>query len=193
MPSVFTLWDALTFGLMALIVTVLALIVTFNGRNKNTVWWRWAGLYLVVAMFWAGYVGAIKWRYDLKQRVTCVTPHGTIFVKDGGVVPGCTELTNEIDRTLDAWRLVPDFKVPEKLKIMVFIKPVPFTPHTSPGNKFAGFAKPFGNMIGVGFDGRPVGQTALAHELGRVILFKASEKQDEAMFKSYADQYGVPY
>jgi hypothetical protein len=48
-------------------------------------------------------------------------------------------------------------------------------------------------MIGVGFDGRSVEQTALAHELGHIILFKAGQKQDEATFRSYADQYGVPY
>jgi hypothetical protein len=192
-PKVFTLWDALTFGLMALLVTILALVVTFNGRNKHKSWWQWGGLYLVVVMFWAGYVGVVKWRYDLKQRVTCVTAQGTIFVKDGGVAPDCTELTNEIERVLEAWRKVPDFKVIDNLDLMVFVKPMPFELHKSPGNKFAGFAKPYDHMIAVGFDGRPVEQTALAHELGHIILFHAGKKQDEETFKSYADQYGVPY
>ena len=193
MPQVFTLWDALTFGLMAVIVTVLALVVTFNGLNRDKPWWRWVGLYLVVLLFWGGYANVVKWRYDLKQRVVCVTPHATIFVKDGGVVPDCTDVTKEIDRTLDAWRKVPDLTIPDKLDLMVFIKPFPFEMHKHPGNKFAGFAKPWDAMIGVWFDGRPVEKTALAHELGHIILFKAGQKQDETTFKSYADQYGVPY
>jgi hypothetical protein len=148
---------------------------------------------LIVVGFWSGYISVLSWRYDLRKRVTCVTPHGTIFVKDGGVVPACADLTDEIDRTLAAWRAVPDVLLPGKLDVMVFIKPMPFEVHKSPGNRFAGLAKPFDNVIGVGFDGRPVAQTALAHELGHIILFRAGKNADEQTFRTYADQYGVPY
>lgn len=193
MPPLFTWLDALTYGLMAVIVTALIAVAFFNGRNKDKPWWRWCGAWGVALLFWAGYASVLMWRCDLRQRVVCVTDADVVFVADGGSVPGCTEANVEVERVLALWRAVPDIDVPEKLHVMVFVKPFPFALHSQPGNKFAGFSKPHESAIGVGMDGRPLEMTALSHELGHVLLYRNGLPADEGTLRDYRDRYGIPY
>src|SRR3990170_1031734 len=108
MPTIFNWTDFFTLGAVAILVTILGGVVVLNRkRNPGKAWWQWAGLGLVVAMFWAGYVMVLAWRTDLVDRVVCVTSHGLIMVQDGGVSPDCTAVEFETERVVEAWRRVP--------------------------------------------------------------------------------------
>jgi hypothetical protein len=193
-PDVFQWGDFLTFGLLAIGATVLGVLAVANHhRNPDKKWWQWAGLALVVGIFWFGYATALLWRANLADRVECVTKHGIIVVKDGGVTPSCEDVEVETDRVLQAWdRAGVDGRGVLSEGVMLFVKPMPFELHGKPG-KFAGFAKPYAQAIAVGFDGRMLPNTALGHELGHVILGGVGRRPDEQSLKDYHDRYGVVY
>lgn len=195
MPSTFQWWDFFTYGLAAIVATALAGLAVYKRRlNPNKKWWQWAGLGLVVAFFWFGYIMVLTWRADLVDRVECVTKHGLIMVHDGGTMPACAAVGAETDRVIAAWNNVPGISAADALDdgVMVFVKPLPFSLHTQPG-KFAGFTKPHATAIAVGFDGRELSKTALGHELGHVILRRAGKDASETALKNAHDLYGIPY
>lgn len=194
LPSVFQWGDFLTFGLLAIAGTVLGALAVANYRlNPTKTWWQWAGLALVVGLFWFGYGTAVKWRAQLVERVACVTQHGLILVEDGGVMPSCKEVEAATWSLILAWnRAGIDAEGVMADGVMVFVKPLPFQLHTKP-ERFAGFAKPHANAIAIGSDGRPVVDTALGHELGHLILSRSGRRADEQSLKDYHDHYGVPY
>ncbi|UCC74972.1 MAG: hypothetical protein JSV86_10600 [Gemmatimonadota bacterium] len=193
-PDVFQWWDFFTYGLFAIFATVLGVLaVRSRRRNSDKKWWQWAGLAVVVAFFWFGYIMVLSWRADLADRVACVTKHGLVMVEDGGVVPVCEDVEAETERVLAAWdRAGVDGRSALNVGVMVFIKPMPFGLHTKPG-KYAGFAKPYARAIAVGFDGRELSRTALAHELGHVILAGTGHRADERSLEDYHDRFAVPY
>ena len=193
-PAVFRLYDALTFGLAAVIATVLVAIAQFNGLNEGVATWRWVGMWAIVAAFWGGYGLVLKWRYDLRRRIVFTTAHGLMFVGDGGSVPPKDEVVQETERILYAWRRVPDVDADDVLArgLLVFVKPMPFELHGKPG-RFAGIMRPGADAIAVGMDGRPLSETALGHELGHVILRRSGKPADEASLENMARDHGVPY
>jgi hypothetical protein len=194
-PDVFQWWDFFTYGLFAIFATVLGVLAAFSyRRNRDKKWWQWAGLVAVVAFFWFGYGMVLKWRGDLVDRVECVTKHGLILVDDGGVVPSCDSVEAETTRIIANWDLVPGVSATDVLSegVMVFVKPMPFGLHGK-ADKFAGFTKPYRRSIAVGFDGRELPKTALAHELGHLILVTSGKIGDERSLQSHHDHYGVPY
>lgn len=195
MPKTFQWWDFFTYGAATIFATALGVLAVLNRRrNPNKKWWQWAGLAFVVGFFWFGYIMVLSWRADLVDRVSCVTKHGLIMVKDGGTVPDCAAVEAETERVIEAWNKVPGVSASSVIGdgIMVFIKPMPFELHGKPG-KFAGFTKAYSRTMAVGFDGRELSKTALGHELGHAILSGTGKPADEHALKQAHDLYGVPY
>lgn len=193
-PKVFSWYDFLTYGLSAIAATVLIGIAQFNGRNSDVIWWRWIGAWTIPVIFWFGYAMLLRWRKNLADRVAYVTRHGLIVVHDGGLVPDKAAVERETSRTLLLWNTVPNVSPDDALEagVMVFVKPLPFELHGKPG-KFAGFTKPHATAIAVGMDGRSLNQTALAHELGHVILRRSGLNASEAELSRIHNEFGVPY
>ena len=55
--------DAVSFGLAALVATVLVLIAQLNGLNDHVSTWRWLGIWLVPVVGWAVYGRLIHLRW----------------------------------------------------------------------------------------------------------------------------------
>ena len=201
-PPIFTWYDALTFGLFAIIATVIVAVALFNGLNTDVAWWRKVGTVLIVGMFWGGYALVLWWRKRLRDRILYVTKHGLMILGDGGTVPYRTQVESFTASVLHDWNNALQL-YPKPIAttahdalaagVMVFIKPLPFELHTEPG-RFAGFAKPWRNAIAIGLDqASKLERSALGHELGHIILHHAIGDGSEDKLKEFAAHYGVPY
>jgi len=173
--KIFRLSDALTFGLISLIVTIVTVYISFtvilDFESK-------AILYTTALSFWAIYGLLIYFRYKWLQKITYVTYHKINIVSNNFDISHL-DLETIIENTISKWENVTKWNnCANALEdVIVIFKKFPIS-HRSTIGKLAGYT--IGKNIVVGYK-EDLKYTALSHELGHVIYsaWKKSNSNQE--------------
>ncbi len=191
-PSPFKILDALTFGLLSVAMTGLAIYVQTTPQTTQAYALTWT----VAAAFWAIYVGLIYVRARFIAKFPIMLTGG-IMVNPENYLTAAAVLDREVQRTLKLYENVgfsDAINLISKSTTWLTFRPGPF-PH--PQNykvKVAGFitAGGEGGQIGYTSPDQPIEQTAFAHELGHIILGRAWKDWDMARHHAFMKEHGLP-
>ncbi len=195
-PSAWNLFDALTFGLLAVLVTGLAAYVQAHDvvgpvDSKPLTW-------VVAGAFWVIYGLLLRARYRFIQSYDLVLSTGTMVQTNGYKVPRAAFET-ELRRVCSLW--TPHFtsaqEILERKRVWVRFEPgllvVPFSKNTP--RTFAGLTSMGGESVRVTYRGdplKPLEQTAFAHELGHVIIGRATNEWDNDAHHKFMSERKLP-
>ena len=176
-PSPFTLWDFLTFGGLAILVTAAAAYIQF-GTDQNTE--AYALMWVTAAGFWFVYAMLVRARWLWTRNVAFVTDQGLcVIFKDGCSYPQA-EVEVEHTQMMEQWQQVlnslgaklevPKAFLPNFFGDYAFVtfKQGPLTHVKYYKLKLAGYT--IGRHCIVGVDKlTSLHNTAFQHELGHVV------------------------
>jgi hypothetical protein len=177
MPKVFYWSDALSFGLAAVVVTLLAVWAQMVGQAAPA---GWVILWFTVLGFWGSYAGIIYWRWRFYRSIAYVTQQGVLVAFDPKMPPiSYTALLDlredtqrEITRAAQLWSLaVPLDVIDRALRGALLVwQPLPFTASDYRPGLLAGLSWPARRTMWVGYQ-LPLASTTLCHELGHLFLY----------------------
>jgi len=185
-PSPWNLFDALTFGAASLLVTCLAVYVQVVGISSGPKS-GYALTWVVAAAFWGGYLLLVRARYKFIQSYDLILSNG-IMVRTNGYKAGRGAFEFELGRVIDVWSVhfprAADLL--GKRRVWVSFDDDLLTAAVSEGSgraprTFAGLTSMGGSGIRLTYFGNPsmpLAATAFAHELGHVILGRATNAWD---------------
>lgn len=179
-PSVFRLFDFLTFGGVALLATAIAVYISTTKQTFEA----YAITWLTTACFWGVYFAYVIARAKYLARFSYMTSHG-ILIDPGDMTWGVQAFEEEIERIVMKYedpKLQLEKHAGNLLAPMgafafddyVFIRMTggPLPNQHSYGAKVAGFVRVGGNIAHVVYNdvNQELRTTALGHELGHIIL-----------------------
>lgn len=160
----FRLIDALTFGLVAFIITAIVVFVSIKDPHMPLE--PRALFYTVAASSWFIYGSFVYYRYKLLKRITFITKHGIgVITNNFNVDKDNFELI--VDNTVINWVSATNcFDCEKSLDgFCVIFEQYPVKHHSIKGN-LAGYM--IGDNAVVGYN-EDLNKTALGHELGHRI------------------------
>lgn len=191
-PRTFRLWDALTFGLGAALLTLMTILGSLRSENWERARTALVVAWIVACVAWAMYGGLLYMRWRLARSVEFVTRHG-LLVAPSGFAVSLADVEGETDRFLNLWLAATPI-VPtagDKLVgVLVAFKSLPFQAHGRPG-KLAGLYHPATKTIQVGW-AAPLSRSALAHELGHCVYGQQTGVWGEDAYHEFASSRGLP-
>lgn len=188
--------DAFSFGGVSVVATALALYAQVKGVEGPSS--AYTLLWVVAGTFWFIY-GVLVWsRWRFINRYDLVLPNGTM-VRTNGYKATLVEFERELERISLLW--VPFFlTAPELLKmnrIWVSFEPKvlkqPFSRETP--KTFAGLTSMGGESVRLTYfenPNLPLQKTAFAHEMGHIILGRATKKWDNDEHHTYMKEHKLP-
>ena len=197
-PRVFRWIDALTFGLAAFLVLMVAIGVSVTHQVRSMTTADWIATWGVAGVFVGAYVLILAMRWRWVQQIEYEVD-GLQVISHGLVERGAVEC--EVARTIMCW--VPALMAEAKLTgeqaravtrrafagVMLVWMPFPFAYQ---GRKlYAGLAMP-GNAVLVGAK-LPLVESALGHELGHLILAAWGVSATDEMLLGLSRKHGVPF
>jgi hypothetical protein len=200
---VFRWYDFLTFGVPAVVATGAAVGLLLSSPETDRVGEARVLVCVVATVFWFVYAMLVWSRSRFLARFTIMTKHG-IMVECGGYQSTLRGIENEIDRAFAMYEaqgiaagllLGPKSRtITDNGYVWVTFKPGPF--HVSiPGKAtIMGFVRAGGNHAVVAYkhpDDTP-SRTALAHELGHIVLGRHWNDWSEARHHSFQQAHGLP-
>lgn len=188
-PNVFNLKDALTFGLGAAIITVIAVLVCLRSDNEPI---GKVVTCIIAGLSWLPYLYLVYRRWSNIEGITYETPQGlyvnvgiyTEFLEKDLVTAAVTDVCNEwFDRsglagTKDALR-----------GWLLTWEPKPFSYR---GKWYNGVTLPDQKVITVGFTS-PISSTALSHEIAHVLYHAGTGVWDDVAMTKFAEEKHLPH
>lgn len=179
-PSIFNLWDFITFGGPSLAVTAIAAYVQFRTKQDTQ---AYALMWTTAAGFWFVYAMLVRVRWLWVKDVSFMTDQGLcVIFKDGyNFVQSAIEA--QTVEMISAWQAVVDqdkqygsYSIPKAFlpnffgdMTFVTFKQGPLEHAPFYGIKLAGYTIGRSCVIGVPDKATELGHTALQHELGHVV------------------------
>lgn len=163
--KLFRWYDALSFGLAAVLVTILTTYVTFTGGATMT--FGVAALFWVVAAsFWFIYLSLVLYRAKWLRKIAFITKHGIAVIPNEFDIDQKT-FERIVDETISKWVIATGWANcgPTLNNFCVIFKPYPIRLDSKLGN-LAGYV--IGDNCVVAYN-EALDKTALAHELGHRI------------------------
>lgn len=184
-PSPWNLFDALTFGGAAALMTCAAVYTQVNGISSGPKS-GYALIWLVAVLSWGVYLLLVRDRQKFIQSYDLVLSNG-IMVKTNGYKAARWDFEFELSRVIEQW--TPHFPRSSALltqdRVWVSFDDKLLTVPESRAGKaprtFAGLTSMGGSGIRLTYFGNPdtpLTATAFAHELGHVILGRATNAWD---------------
>lgn len=193
--KIIRLSDILSFGLAALVATGLALAASLTPQDGPVPAWRWAGMWLVAALFWLPLIiiPLTRWRYLRGARILA----GARVLNRSGRPLDDERLASIIRDARVAWGLA--FRSMDDRAVMahrlanalIVVKENGFRVHGKPG-RFAGYFMPTKAVILVGW-APDMRESALAHELGHFFLHATGRDASEESLREWATKFDLPY
>lgn len=184
-PSPFKLLDFLTFGLTAIAVTIIAIVLQATG-NGYPVTWAVAAVFLLI---WAR---VVHFRYLEVRNFKVVPGYRVMFRFDGDLMLPDYEVQEAVINAQENWskvfngRKVRDLLTKDEWLYIIF----------EDGEldlgyfKVNGYIHPRGRTIRVGIKVPSVGATALEHELGHYIQGWMTDEWDQEVHHKRAKANG---
>lgn len=201
-PSPWQLNDFVSFGGVALVMTVGALVVTLWGETDNIVAAAVLG-WTVATVAW-GIYGRLVWgRWQHLKQFDLMIDYG-IMVARNGYLASSIELKAEVARFVSLYK--PHFSDVEKAltheRLWVVFHPG-IIENVGAYEKVAGFVRVRGRVLHVAYfkklsdkyvpdPTRPVERTALAHELGHVVLGYCWNDWSQGRHHTFMKDEGLP-
>lgn len=175
-PSAFKLLDFLMVGTPAVITSALALYVSLDSHKLS------APMLLVALAFCFLYGALVYTRLKFLSKFTYMTSQG-VMVNFGSYEITGHDVENEVNRAVELYTKY--FSNAEELlessTLWLTFKLGPFEDPVSRKIKLAGFITYGGEAAYVGYlsDDQLIETTALAHEIGHIIMGRATKKWDQ--------------
>ena len=196
-PSPWNLWDALTFGAIAALVTCVAIYAQVNGIEGHPR--AYVHMWVVTAAFWSVYLLLVRARSKFIESYDLVLSTG-MMVQTNGYKISRTEFETELRRVCSLW--FPHYpraqEFLEQSRIWVrfeskILEKRAFSRSTP--RTFAGLTSMGGESIRLTYFEDPLKQleqTAFAHELGHVILGRATNSWDNDQHHKFMQERKLP-
>ncbi len=191
---VFSWWDAMTFGLAAVLVLIGAIVIAASGAALEPT----LGAFATALAFAGIYARLIHLRWLVWKRVRFTTVHGlhVIFdtVVDDYSTADSVQLAIEAvtEDAISRWAVAGCLNSRAMVRgCLLVLKPQPFELHRFTGRFASVTLRGIKGML-VGYR-RRMEASALGHELGHVILRAWGKPYEEADLRKWATEKGVPY
>lgn len=177
-PSIFNLWDFITFGGPSLAVTAIAAYVQFATKQDTQ---AYALMWTCAAGFWFVYAMLVRARWQWLKNVAFMTSHGLCVIFKDGFTFSSADIEKSTSEMITAWQAVIDnlkgnYSVPKAFEpnffgdfTFVTFKQGPLEHAPFYKIKLNGYTIGRSCVIGVPAHTTDLPHTAFQHELGHVV------------------------